>query len=291
MTIQTVLNPIEDRQQRMTPLLLIGGGAALVLAVAAGISLWASADRGVEPTAGVQLAAPLLTEPLSEGTAPAIGGMAELYRNPGAVAGTSAVRPGRSPTVYVAASAAQAEAQRSLIDATNAGRARLGGTPLEATVVVAGSLAELEHAARMLAELNAFLAVTGLPGILLVVLPDHGGTQIGEIAPAGAAATVAGPPFTVFLVESEEAAGRLAEEFPMLMPAGGVLLPSVSREQIVIAGTSEQAATAWVIIEGLRTTHGRDGVLVVDWRSRPTADRLPLGGGAPPLSAQSAGMP
>jgi hypothetical protein len=287
MNIETAESTAGQWTQRLIPLLT--GGAALLLTVVAGAGLWMRTGHGDVATEPVGSGAPATTAPLSEATAPQIGGIAELYRQQAAASGITSDQPDHPPTVYVAHSAAQAEVQQSLIDATNAERARIGMPPLWTTVVVAGSPSERERAARILAELNV---MSGSIELHLVDLPNETAAPSAALTGSGPSDTGdAVPPFTVFVVESEQAAGRLAQELQMLMPAGGTLSRSPSREHIVFISTAEQAATAWVTIEGLRTTHGRDAVQIVDWRPAPTAEQFPIGADILPLSGQSAGMP
>jgi hypothetical protein len=286
-TIETAESTADQWTQRLIPLLT--GGAALLLTVVAGAGLWMRIGHGDVTTEPVGSEAPATTAPLSEETAPQIGGMAELYRQQAAASSINIDRPDHLPAVYVAHSAAQAEAQRSLIAATNADRTRSGLPPLWTTVVVADSPSERERAARILAELNV---MSGSLEIHLVELPDETAAPSGAFTGSSVSdARDAMPQFTVFVVESEIAAGRLPEQLERNLPAGGALPRNPSAEHVLIVGSPEAAATAWVTVEGLRATHGRDRVQVMDLRPQPTAQQFPVGGGTPPLSDQSAGMP
>jgi hypothetical protein len=80
MTIQTVEPSLDDPPPRLSLLPLVSGGLAVALVVAVSLGLWQHADRGSAAPAAAGPAAAVMTEWLSEGTAPRIGGMAKLYR-------------------------------------------------------------------------------------------------------------------------------------------------------------------------------------------------------------------
>jgi hypothetical protein len=67
MSIQTVDLRVNERRPDIRLLPLVSGGAALILAVAAGIGLWASANGDVAHVVGVDPASPATTEAVTGG--------------------------------------------------------------------------------------------------------------------------------------------------------------------------------------------------------------------------------
>jgi hypothetical protein len=208
MSTQTLLDPPEAPAWQ--PLLvLISSIAALVLIVVVGLSLWEPPERAGEAPAAAGSAAAV-----GEGTAPLIGGMAEVYRAQAASGATA-------PPIYLVASQAQADAvQRELAEADIRGiGAALGTAPRTASVVLFPS-AEAEV---------YFWSVVGEQ--------ERAGTFMDPITVVDRRHAAGAPPIeTVYLVSTPEQATTLQARITADADQQGAPPPNA---RVVVAGTDE----------------------------------------------------
>jgi hypothetical protein len=155
MSIQTVDLRVNERRPDIRLLPLVSGGTALILAVAAGIGLWASTRGDVARVAGVEPASPAAAEAITR-RAVAAGTIAETP--PATTAPTD-------ETIYLVSTPAQADALQAQFDAAAAHAAEVSAPPANNRVVVLGT-ADADLAILAVNEL-------GMPGVRLVDATSH----------------------------------------------------------------------------------------------------------------------
>jgi hypothetical protein len=224
MTSHTVEHASDDPPQRLSLLPLLSGGLAVVLVVVVSLGLWPRADRGSEAPAGAGLAAAVMTDSIAQEQA------AAAHASNGRTA-----RPDPGPVLYIAGSAAQADAAQRDIDDTNTLRAALGTAPLIASVLLFPSAAA--EAAFWLTrhEQETVRAGHSLDPVTVVDLRTPAAVSDPALSQRGQ------PARYVYLIDSEEAATAVR---PLAVGADQALVVATEEDATQVRVGLTQPGTA-----------------------------------------------